>query len=583
MIAAALLVSALMVGSAPPAAAPPSSPTTPTAALASSGVSGTEQAFELARYWHDQLELTKARGASTSEAGATLAELDRQFRAEREAADVALGNAKPSDEEEVRALALMREVMAGELALPAEPSTVAEARAGAGTERAPDCAGDLVAQAGGGDDPAPLSALLYRCYGAAAMAIPFDGETTDRLSILERLRAEPDRDRRRKLFEALLPLGRIVNGDGGATERGSQYGSPYRELVRRTALAWKRDGSPIDRQIVALGLEPAAFEAALVAFLERWRALQPQGDDALIEPWDLHHSTAEASRALATAVPPERLEAIARRAYADLGADPVALGVRLDLAPRPGKTPVAFTNFGERRSVDRSVRNRTVPWIFATYRAGGFDNLVELLHELGHAVHLAAIDTRPAFLDWPDLDAFTEALGDLIALEAYEPAWQERYLGRSVSRAAALRSKYSSIALDVSWALFEIRIHRDPAQSPNALWSELARRYLGVAPHPEWSWWMLRGQLVSNPGYMANYAIGAVIAADLRQRACELHGPFLEGDAGWYARLSSSIYRFGRERSSRAVIEGFLGRGLSSAALLADLERGRPAAAGSGQ
>ncbi len=532
-------------------------------------VERAERAFETARFGHDQLELTRARGVEANEAGDSLAELERRFRADRERAVTALAAATSdaaavADADDTRALALMREVLAGELALPA-------AATGA-PEGALDCAGHLITQAGGGDDPQPLSALLYRCYGTAAMAISFEGETTDRLSILERLRGESDRDRRRKLFEALLPLGRLVNGDGGAA-------SPYRELVRRTALAWRRDGSPIDRQVVALGLDPLAFEGALVRFLESWRALQPQGEGALIEPWDLHYSTAEASRALAATVPPERLEPIARRVYADLGADPAALGVRLDLAPRAGKTPVAFSNFGARRTADRIVRAKTEAWIFATYRSGGFDNLGELLHELGHAVHIAAIDTRPAYLDWPDLDAFTEALGDLVALEAYEPEWQEHYLGRSVPLAAALRSKYGAIALDVAWALFEIRIHREPTRAPNELWSELASRYLGVAPHPEWSWWMLRGQLVSNPGYMANYAIGAVIVADLRQRARELHGPFLAGDPEWYERLSSSIYRFGRERSSRAVIEGFLSRALSTESLLADLERGRGAAA----
>jgi hypothetical protein len=546
--------------------------------LAAVEIGAAERSYEAARYWRDQLELLDARGAKRSEEGFERTELEQRAAESREALRTALAAPDATtarDPEEKLALEVMREALAGPLAAPAFGSSGSPA---SNTEKSRDCSGDLVAQAGGGDEPAPLSALLYRCYGAAAMAIAFEGETTDRLSILERLRGEPDRARRRKLFESLLILGRIVNGDGGVD--GGR--SPYRELVRRTAIVWKRDGSPIDRQLVTLGLDPGAFEAALVRFLESWRALQPQGADQRIEPWDLHYSTAEASRNFAATVSPERLESIARRFYADLGADPAALGVRLDLAPRPGKTPVAFSNFGERRQIENGVVKPTVPWIFATYRAGGFDNLVELMHELGHAVHIAAIDTRPAFLDWPDLDSFSEALGDLVAMDAYEPAWQERYLGRSVPLAAALRSKYGAIALDIAWALFEIRIHRDPARAPNELWSELAERYLGVAPHPDWSWWMLRGQLVSNPGYMANYAIGAVIAADLRQRAKELHGPFLDGDAGWYGRLSASLYRFGRERSSRAVIEAFLGRPLTTEALLADLGRGREAAVAAG-
>ena len=88
---------------------------------------------------------------------------------------------------------------------------------------------------------------------------------------------------------------------------------------------------------------------------------------------------------------------------------------------------------------------------------------------------------------------------------------------------------------------------------------------------------MLRGQLVSNPGYMANYAIGAVIVSDLRAAARARFGSF-QG-AEWYPRLSASIYRWGRERSSREVIEGFLGRPLSGDALVADLERAKAAPA----
>ena len=69
--------------------------------------------------------------------------------------------------------------------------------------------------------------------------------------------------------------------------------------------------------------------------------------------------------------------------------------------------------------------------MFATYRTGGLDNLNELLHETGHAAHLAAIRTRPAFRDWPDSDPFTEAVADVAALDVYEhePEVPEALLG----------------------------------------------------------------------------------------------------------------------------------------------------------
>jgi Zn-dependent M32 family carboxypeptidase len=97
-----------------------------------------------------------------------------------------------------------------------------------------------------------------------------------------------------------------------------------------------------------------------------------------------------------------------------------------------------------------------------------------------------------------------------------------------------------------------------------------------VRPHPELSWWARRGQLVDSPGYMMNYALGAIITADLRARCQELRGPFSKPDPGYYAWLSERIYRFGQEKSSRVVIEEFLGRPLSPDAIIKDMRRAAP-------
>src|SRR5207247_1464127 len=81
-------------------------------------------------------------------------------------------------------------------------------------------------------------------------------------------------------------------------------------------------------------------------------------------------------------------------------------------------------------------------------------------------------------------------------------------------------------------------------------------------------------------GYMLNYAIGAILVADLRARVKELHGPYAEGDPAWYAWMSERLYRFGLERPSRQVIEEFLGRPISPRALLDDMARARRASCG---
>jgi hypothetical protein len=283
-----------------------------------------------------------------------------------------------------------------------------------------------------------------------------------------------------------------------------------------------------------------------------------------------------ASRTLSPRIPRGSLQAIADRFYRDLGADPAGLRVFYDLEPRTGKDPVAFTTFGARPRFRNGSWDPGAPYVSGAYQAGGFDNLGQQLHETGHAIHIAGIRTRPAFADWPDADLFTEAIADLAVFEAFEQGWQRRYLGDTAPVVANRRAKYFGVALDACWALFEDRLQRDPALDPNAVWAELTSRYLKVVPHPELSWWAMRGQLIDAPSYLMNYALGAFITADLRARIRAVHGAFTTGDTTWYAFVRNGIYRFGLERSSRRVMEDFLGRPLSAAALLADLAPGGP-------
>jgi hypothetical protein len=282
-----------------------------------------------------------------------------------------------------------------------------------------------------------------------------------------------------------------------------------------------------------------------------------------------------ASRRLSPRVPRDSLLPVTERFYRSLGADPVALQVHYDLAPRDGKDPVAFTTFGARPGMVQGVRSPGEPWVFASYATGGFDNLGELLHETGHAIHIAAIRTRPAFTDWPDADLFTEAIADLADYAAYDGRWQTRFLGDSASRAENRRAAYFGVMMDACWSLFEARLQRDTTLDPNVVWAELTSRYLHVVPHPELSWWAMRGQLIDVPGYLVNYALGAFIAADLRTRIKALHGDFTLGDTTWYGFVRERIYRFGVERSSRRVMEDFLGRPVTAEALLSDLNRSR--------
>ena len=528
-----------------------------------------EAAYLRARTARDRLDVARVTGRPPGTAPLE-AEAEGAIRTTRA---LLAAVPEPGGAEDRRALAAMR--------VGIEAAAAYDLPGGGAEAAASDAVEGAVAQPGADPsaDDRSLTGLTRRLeagYGAVAAALPFAGEVLTRRQVLLRLASEPDAGRRRSLFLALEPLWRRVDGDGGT-------GSPYRELIRRSADRWQAGESPIDANATALGVTGADIEAWALATLAGWRAAYVEPWRAAghppIEPWDWWWRAGEAHRTLSAALPPGAGAQVNRAVYASLGADPVELGVRFDLQPRPGRAeiPVAFATFDGRPHIRPDGTWSTGhPTILATCTEGGLDELVELVHETGHAVHIAGIRTRPAFADWPDSNALTEALAELVALDSTDPAWQRRWLpgGVAVPAAVAIRSRYADIAMDAAWALFEIRLHATPDRPANDAWTEITATWLGIAPHPEWSWWAIRGQLVEAPGYMANYAIGAVLAADLREAIRAARGSWIDGDPGWYAWVREHVYRFGLERSTKDVLQGVLGRAPTADALLADLARG---------
>jgi len=294
----------------------------------------------------------------------------------------------------------------------------------------------------------------------------------------------------------------------------------------------------------------------------------------MVEPWDYRYENSAANRALAAKIPAESLLPVNERFYRDLGADLGHLQVMFDLAPRAGKSPLAYTDFVTRGRSSGAEWHASVARVVGTYPAGGLFSLNELVHENGHAVHVSAIHNRPAYMDWPDT-LFTEAFADVPSWSVYEPAWQRRYLGTATEEPASMRALLGDVMLDVAWALFELRLLRDPGANPNALWTDITSRYLHVLPHPEVPWWAMRVQLASDPGYMVNYGLGAMLTAEMRQRTAEVVGSFDSGNAGWYAWVGERLLRYGSERDARSLMHDLLGRPVSPAALLAQISRCR--------
>ena len=386
-----------------------------------------------------------------------------------------------------------------------------------------------------------LRATTYRRYGLAASRIRVGGETIDRLTALGRLGSEPDPATRRAIFEAMAPVWQAVDGDGGDA-------SPYRRLVASTAARWATHGSTIEANATALGLAPGTAEATFRSILRAWKAVMGPTE---LEPWDYRYAVGAASRQLDARAPQDRLLAINHAYLAALGAEPAALRLRTTSCRGPG----------DRSSRSPSRRARAWRRIRPPRPAGGRDppGSSPPTRKAASATSRNSC-TRVATRSRPP----GSACGRPSRSTRWRPPPSSRprptsWAGTSPSRIGsdagsgdaadprdALLDRYGAVMLDVCWALFEIVVHRHPDRRPNDIWSEIAHEGLGVIPHPEWSWWAVRGQLIESPGYLANYALSAIVAAAVRARILELRGPWWDGDPGWYPFVAEALFAPGR-------------------------------------
>ncbi|HEY7705270.1 MAG TPA: hypothetical protein VID03_10660 [Acidimicrobiia bacterium] len=415
----------------------------------------------------------------------------------------------------------------------------------------------------GDEDPVvDLRRDTLSAYTGVAAGVPLGDGTLDRLSIFELLETASDEPARRDAFMAMAPIWEAVDGDGGDD-------SPYRRLLPASASSWGVSGFPLHLGAAHLGVDPARIEADLVDILRAFRRLMP---GRTIEPWDFRFLCGAAEREVE--VPLASLQEHNDRHLASLGA-PGRPEVRYHIMPEPERAPLALA-FTLAESIgweEAGEWHPAAPVVFAWYATGGLGHLSELVHESGHALHYLATRARPAEFDWP-LEAlpFVEAVGELLGWNVSEPTFVAATFGASISDEEARLYRYGPLMLDVLWTLFEVELHRHPDRRPNDVWAQLSEDHLGVAGHPEWSWWAVRGQLIESPGYLSNYALGGIVVAALRERMATKRPQWWLGDPSWYAYASEHLLRFGATGSSSDIIEGFLGEPLTTRAILSDLE-----------
>ena len=174
----------------------------------------------------------------------------------------------------------------------------------------------------------------------------------------------------------------------------------------------------------------------------------------------------------------------------------------------------------------------------------------ELVHEEGHAIHFVAVRARPAFA-YNDSILFIEAFADVPSWSVYEPAWQQKYLGTSSRNRHhyAIFTRASCSTLRGHYLKSECFTIR--RQIRTQCGRKLPAAILHIVPHPEYSWWAVRVQLMDSPGYMVNYGLGAVITADVQAAHPASRLGRLSRRSRWYGWISEHLLRSGGELPKR--------------------------------
>ena len=111
--------------------------------------------------------------------------------------------------------------------------------------------------------------------------------------------------------------------------------------------------------------------------------------------------------------------------------------------------------------------------------------------------------------------------------------------GRSGVAARAVRRRDAGRRLV---AVRDAHAARPGAPIRTLVWTDITSRYLRIVPHPELPWWAMRVQLASDPGYMVNYGLGAVLTAEMRAAHDRRRSaPSMRAMQRWYGWISERL------------------------------------------
>ena len=333
--------------------------------------------------------------------------------------------------------------------------------------------------------------------------VPFqpvvDGEPLSRTAVRQRIRLDPDRERRRAamlyreaLGERVAPLVRQLARLRNARARALGFADfvALRMHVERIDRSW------YDATMAAVESRTARLWDARLGELRAVLGHDPAGHDLDFAMEQLAGENVDERFPLTEHA--DRTRALARAVGFDGRVDDIV--VRIEDIPYGGlEMPVA---------IPEDVRILVNP-------PDGFDGLHTVVHEFGHCVHARYNAQRGDLLQRNEPGHVNEAAAEILGHFVVRPEYLERYSdlpepARRALIAKAVRGDFGRWLL-VS-ADLELALYADPEADLAARARETERRILGVETETRHSW-AADAFLIEYPVYKHAYLVADMIAA----------------------------------------------------------------------
>jgi oligoendopeptidase F len=388
-------------------------------------------------------------------------------------------------------------------------------------------------------------------------------EKLTRSDITEILRTNPDRQRRRQVYEqALSPL-------------SSRLAPQVTGLLKLRNAEARRMGYPTyaDLHLELLGLNRASLfglfdrlaaltEAPYRAFLEK--SQQELGLDR-VEPWDLHWLADHKATLPETAFQRANILPLVHDLLAWFGLQPAALPIELVTKDIP------FGGLCFTIKVPDDIRIVSNP-------RDGYPSYRTLVHEFGHGIH-AAYNRQSYFTFKRESGIFNEGMAETLAYFTHYPEWLTALTGLNQAQVCQYRQENNNRRILrlrnlLAQARFEIEAYDKPEADLDRLLAEYEAHYLRLPLNltPRWA---ANSFPTTHPIYRQNYILADLIAAQTHAALNRRFGPFFSltppERAGVFNFLRDNYFAPGNSLEWTGRVQQATGQPLSPNDLIAEL------------